>query len=70
MNHARQWEALREVIESIDRIDTYVTTLQSAPDMGIDAIKYQLVVIGEAVSRVSEQTRSLAPEIPWDRIKS
>ena len=70
MNHARQREALREIIESIDRIDTYVTTLQSAPDMGIDAIKYQLVVIGEAVSRVSEQMRSLAPEVPWDRIKS
>ncbi len=70
MNHARQREALQEIIHSINRIDTYARTLPSTPDMGIDAIKYQLVVIGEAVSRLSEQTRSQAPEIPWDRIKS
>jgi uncharacterized protein with HEPN domain len=70
VNQARQREALWEIIHSINRIDTYARTLHSAPDMGLDAIKYQLVVIGEAVSRLSEQTRSQAPEIPWDRIKS
>lgn len=70
MNPRREQAALREIIQAIDTINVYVKALSVSPDMGIDAIKYQLVVIGEAVSRVSEQTRGHAPEIPWERIKS
>lgn len=70
MNPRREQAALREIVQAIDTINVYVKALSVSPDMGIDAIKYQLVVIGEAVSRVSEQTRAHAPEIPWERIKS
>lgn len=70
MSTRRERQALREIIQSIDAIDVYMRSLPTLPDMGIDAIKYQLVIIGEAVARVSEQTRDRAPEIPWDRIKS
>ena len=70
MNLPRDHAALREIIQAIDAITIYVKSLSTTPDMGVDAIKYRLVVIGEAVSRVSEKTRGEAPEIPWERIKS
>jgi uncharacterized protein with HEPN domain len=33
--------------------------------MRFDAILHQLTVLGEACNRLSEATRSLAPELPW-----
>ncbi len=33
-----------------------------------DAVLYNLVVIGEAAAQISDETRALAPEIPWTRI--
>ena len=66
MSTRRERQALREIIQSIDAIDVYMRSLPTLPDMGIDAIKYQLVIIGEAVARVSEQTRDplLAEIVP------
>ena len=34
-----------------------------------DAIKYRLVEIGEAVGELGDDTRSMAPEVPWAKIK-
>lgn len=33
-----------------------------------DAVLYNLVVIGEAAAKLSEETRESATEIPWPRI--
>jgi uncharacterized protein with HEPN domain len=33
-----------------------------------DAVLYNLVVIGEAANRLSDETKAEAPEIPWPRI--
>ena len=33
-----------------------------------DAVLYNLVVIGEAAAQISDDTRGLAPEIPWTKI--
>jgi uncharacterized protein with HEPN domain len=30
-----------------------------------DALLFQFVVVGEAVKHLSEETRALAPEVPW-----
>ena len=34
-----------------------------------DAVLYNLVVIGEAVGQLSDETRARAPEVPWSRIR-
>ena len=33
-----------------------------------DAVLYNLVVIGEAAARISDETRARAPEIPWAKV--
>jgi uncharacterized protein with HEPN domain len=34
----------------------------------VDAILYNLVVIGEAAAQISDETRAAAPEIPWANV--
>jgi uncharacterized protein with HEPN domain len=33
-----------------------------------DAVLYNLVVIGEAAAQLPEETREMAPEIPWTKV--
>lgn len=70
MNPRRDDVSLRAIQESIVAIKLYARDLDAASSLHLDAIKYQLVVIGEAVNRLSDETRRGAPEIPWARIKS
>ena len=37
--------------------------------MAIDAIKYHLIVVGEAAGNLGDATRSQARDVPWTRIK-
>ena len=65
-------ERLRDIKDAIAAIDRHIERARSTPD-GIDdpllhdALLFQFIVIGEAVKNLQE-TRSQAPEIPWDDI--
>jgi len=61
--------SLREILSCIALIESYWKAKHTHPGVDVDAIKYRLVVIGEAVARLSTEARSQAPQVPWDRIK-
>ena len=44
------------------------TWLTLGADLVFDAIRMRLVEIGEAVKELDDETRSLAPELPWAEI--
>jgi uncharacterized protein with HEPN domain len=59
---------LRHVLDSIDRIETYAAPGQAAFDadrMRQDAIARNLEIIGEAVARVPDEVRAMAPDFSW-----
>jgi len=60
---------LRDMVAAIDRVAVYIrdmTAEQFAEDnRTIDAVVRNLIVIGEAASRVPESFRKGHPEIPW-----
>lgn len=60
---------LIEIQRSIALIAKYVAVDRSPSAMAIDAIKYQLIVIGEASGRLSDECRSRAPDVQWQRIR-
>lgn len=58
----------RHILDAIDRIDRYAAPGRAAFDsdrMRQDAIVRNLEIIGEAVSRVPDEIRALAPEFSW-----
>jgi uncharacterized protein with HEPN domain len=60
-------ERLADIAGAIETIRRHVAS--SVPeDVRRDAILYNLVVIGEGVKLLSEDTKSRRPEIPWRRI--
>ena len=61
---------LQDIQECIARIDLYLDADTKPTAMAVDAIKYQLVVLGEAVGRLSQDIRDKAPDIPWTNIRS
>jgi uncharacterized protein with HEPN domain len=61
--------SLREILACIALIESYWKARHAHAGVDVDAIKYRLVVNGEAVARLSNEARSQAPDVPWDRIK-
>ena len=54
-------QRLRDIIDAIDAIE-------AAGDSPDAAIRYHLVVIGEAVAGLDDVVRDAHPQIPWARI--
>jgi len=67
MQRDRQY--LLDVIEASDRIARYLDGMDLATferdDRTRSAVIYQLIVVGEATNRVSENVRQRYPEAPW-----
>jgi uncharacterized protein with HEPN domain len=62
---------LRHILDAIDRIERYVSIGHDAfmrDSQPQDAVIRQLELIGEAVKRLSPETRDREPSIPWRRI--
>ena len=62
---------LLHVRDAIERIRSYTAAGQGpfmADTRTQDAVIRNLEIIGEAVKRLSENTRSRRPDIPWSRI--
>jgi uncharacterized protein with HEPN domain len=61
---------LEDILEAIARVREYAPPLTDEALAGAvrDAILYNLVVIGEAAARLSDEVRASAPEIPWPQV--
>lgn len=63
-------ERLEDISEAIRRIRDIAADdpARAVEATSRDAMLYNLVIIGEAVKHLSEDTRRRAPDIPWRRI--
>lgn len=67
---------LLDILSSIDRIEVAEGRLQFAEEaadkaairVAVDAILYNLVVIGEAVNALPEEVLAAAPHVPWREV--
>lgn len=69
-----QWPPhLRHMLEAAEKIIEYVGDLSAAEfyssDMTYDATRFEIIVIGEAARRLTDQTRAQIPDVPWDPIR-
>ena len=60
---------LRHILQAIDRIERYLDGVSEAEfmedELRQDGVIRQLSIIGEAVKRLSDETRAEHPMIPW-----
>jgi uncharacterized protein with HEPN domain len=63
---------LDDILSSIDKIERYTATLTresfAADDCTLDAVAYNLQVIGEAVKNIPNELRDRYPQIEWRKI--
>lgn len=60
-------ERLDDIAEAIKTIRTHATSTDNA-DLRRDALLYNLLILGEAVKALSEETKARRPETPWRQI--
>jgi uncharacterized protein with HEPN domain len=58
---------LRDIVQAIETIRSHMSG-EEFDRKTVDAILYNLVVIGEAAAQISDETRAAAPEIPWANV--
>ncbi len=72
MRDADPWGEFIEIIEAIDRIESYVVGLDavafSASSKEVDAVAMNLVVVGEAVRRLDGAILGEEPAIHWPAV--
>jgi len=60
---------LKHIREAIEKISDYVGDADyasfSQDQKTVDAVVYQIAIIGEAASNLSQEFRDAHPEIPW-----
>jgi uncharacterized protein with HEPN domain len=61
-------DRLIDIKEALDRIAHHVAQELTDEELLLDALLYQLLVIGEAVKHLDADTRRRAPGVPWDKI--
>ena len=67
-------QRLRDIVESIDAVDRADALLRTHPhdaevaQVALDAIRYRVFTIGEAVKALSSDLRDAHPEVPWSDI--
>ena len=62
-------ERLQDLAQAIDAIRAHIAIRASrAERLKRDAILYNLMIVGEAVKGLSEETKARRPEIPWKQI--
>lgn len=62
----------QHIVEAADKISRYVDRVSLQEfinnDMAFDAATRQIMIIGEAVTNISEQCKEDHPGIPWQKI--
>jgi uncharacterized protein with HEPN domain len=63
---------LEDILGAIDKIEAYVSgmTFQSfrSDPLLIDAVTFNLLVVGEAAGKVPLELRGTHPEVPWSQV--
>ena len=74
MRPDRSADLLRDILDFIDRIETWIpgdaTSAAGLDEKTLYAVLHALQYIGEVVSRLPSATTDLAPQIPWAKIRS
>lgn len=67
MRHKGERQYLQDILECIERIDSYVVDKPSFASESIvqDAVMRNLEIIGEAATRLSHETKSSLARVPW-----
>jgi uncharacterized protein with HEPN domain len=61
-------ERLGDIAEAIEAIRTHAGNRSADGRLRRDAILYNLVIVGEAVKSLSQETKAKRAEIPWRQI--
>ncbi len=61
-------ERLDDIAEAIKTIRTHAADRSSGERLRRDALLYNLLILGEAVNALGEETKAHHPEIPWRQI--
>ncbi|MFO7943463.1 MAG: DUF86 domain-containing protein [Anaerolineales bacterium] len=62
---------LKDILDAIDRIEIYAVEDKETfwkDEKTQDAILYNLLIIGEAVGKISKEFREKHPDVPWSAI--
>ena len=62
-----------DIIENIERIERFTTGLDlqgfAASEQAVLAVKYALLIISEAATKLDDVAGDLCPDIPWREIR-
>ena len=61
-------ERLDDIADAVRAIRAHVARSRSDERLRRDAILYNLVIVGEAVKGLAEDTKAKRPEVPWRQI--
>jgi len=61
-------ERLDDIAEAVEAIQAHAEDRNAQERLRRDAILYNLMILGEAVKGLSDETKAKRPEIPWRQI--
>jgi uncharacterized protein with HEPN domain len=61
-------QRLSDIASAIATIRTHLAAKEGATELKRDAILYNLLIIGEAVKALTDETRAHQPDVPWRQI--
>lgn len=66
-------QRFEDILENIDRIEQFTKSLDAKAFAGNDqvvfAVKYALMIISEAATKLGDGAAKLRPDIPWRQIR-
>lgn len=71
---SKDQHSLDSILESIEKIQAYTAKFKDPDDfnndhLAFDAVMMNFIVIGEMISRISEDLQNLYLEIEWNKVK-
>ena len=61
-------ERLDDIAEAITTIQAHAADRRSTEHIRRDALLYNLLILGEAVKALGDETKARRPEVPWRQI--
>jgi uncharacterized protein with HEPN domain len=71
----RRWsERVEDILDAIDEVETFVSGMEletfRADFKTVRAVELNLIIIGEAASRIPDDIQTAYPDIPWSFMKA